>query len=159
MKEPSPTSPPTAVPAEDLQREVERFLHREARLLDQRRFQEGLTLFTEDTRYWMPVRRTRLSEGRAESWEIDKELSGEHEVAYFDDDLPLLQLRVARLATDMAWAENPPSRTRHLVTNIEVEFAAGPNEYQVESYFIVYQSRLETREALFVRYRSGRLGR
>jgi 3-phenylpropionate/cinnamic acid dioxygenase small subunit len=159
MKEASPTSPPTAVPAEDLQREVERFLHREARLLDQRRFQEWLSLFTEDTRYWMPVRRTRLSEGRAESWEIEKELSGEHEVAYFDDDLPLLQLRVARLATDMAWAENPPSRTRHLVTNIEVEFVAGLNEYQVESYFIVYQSRLETREALFVGYRSDTLRR
>ncbi len=159
MKEASPTSPPTVMLAEDPQREVERFLYREARLLDQRRFQEWLSLFTEDARYWMPVRRTRLGEGRAESWEVEKELSGAHEVAYFDDDLPMLQVRVARLATGMAWAENPPSRTRHLVTNIEVEAGPSLNEYKVESYFIIYQSRLETKEALFVGYRSDRLRR
>jgi len=100
-----------------------------------------------------------LSEGQAESWGIEQELSGAHEVANFDDDLPMLQLRVARLATGMAWAETPPSRTRHLITNIEVEPGPGEDEYRVESYFIVYQSRLETKEALFVGYRSDRLRR
>ena len=150
MKETGATRPPAIMPAEDLQREVERFLYREARLLDQRRFQEWLGLFTEDAHYWMPVRRIRLSEGREEKWDIEKELSGAHEVAYFDDDLPMLQLRVARLATGMAWAENPPSRTRHLVTNIEVESGPSSGEYLVDSYFLVYQSRLEAQEALFV---------
>ena len=37
-------------------REVEQFLYREARLLDERRFHEWVELFTEDVRYWMPVR-------------------------------------------------------------------------------------------------------
>ena len=40
-------------------REVERFLYREARLLDERRFHAWLDLFTDDVRYWMPVRSTR----------------------------------------------------------------------------------------------------
>ena len=40
-------------------REVEQFLYREARLLDERRFHEWLLLFTEDVRYWMPVRSNR----------------------------------------------------------------------------------------------------
>ena len=40
-------------------REVEQFLYREARLLDERRFHAWLALFTDDVRYWMPVRSTR----------------------------------------------------------------------------------------------------
>jgi len=46
-----------------------------------------------------------------------------------------------------------------VVTNIEVEAGPSLNEYKVESYFIIYQSRLETKEALFVGYRSDRLRR
>ena len=45
---------------EDLIREVEQFLYREARLLDERRFHEWLTLFTDDVRYWMPAAATAI---------------------------------------------------------------------------------------------------
>jgi hypothetical protein len=44
---------------EKLVREVEQFLYREARWLDERRFHEWLELLTEDIRYWMPVRTSR----------------------------------------------------------------------------------------------------
>ena len=44
---------------EDLIREVEQFLYREARLLDDRRFHEWITLFTDDVRYWMSGRSNR----------------------------------------------------------------------------------------------------
>ena len=40
-------------------REVEQFLYREARLLDERQFHEWLELFTDDVRYWMAGRRNR----------------------------------------------------------------------------------------------------
>lgn len=40
-------------------REIEQFLYREARLLDDRQFQEWLDLLTDDIRYWMPVRSNR----------------------------------------------------------------------------------------------------
>src|SRR5204862_6804952 len=45
--------------SEDVLREVEQFLYREARLLDERRFDEWLDLFTEDVRYWMGARANR----------------------------------------------------------------------------------------------------
>ena len=41
---------------DELIREVEQFLYREARLLDERRFHEWLELFTDDVRYWMVTR-------------------------------------------------------------------------------------------------------
>ena len=44
---------------EDLIREVEQFLYREARLLDDRKFHDWLTLFTDDVRYWMASRTNR----------------------------------------------------------------------------------------------------
>lgn len=144
-----------AAPAEPqdpgIEREVERFLYREARLLDERRYREWLKLFTKDLRYWMPVRSNRLSEGPHETWAIEKELTGEHEVAYFDDDLELLRRRIKRFESGMAWAENPPSRTRHLVTNVDVQVEVGSNveEYLVRSYCLVYQSRLDTNVSIY----------
>jgi 3-phenylpropionate/cinnamic acid dioxygenase small subunit len=44
---------------EETIRDVEQFLYREARLLDERRFHEWLELFTEDVRYWTAGRRNR----------------------------------------------------------------------------------------------------
>jgi biphenyl 2,3-dioxygenase subunit beta len=133
----------------DVEREVERFLIREARLLDERRLKEWLEIFTEDVRYWMPIRINRLSTGTSEAWEVEKELSGDHELAYFDDDLDMLRRRVARFESGMAWSENPPSRTRHLVTNVQVEADVGAHEFAVRSYFMIYQSRLEANVSIY----------
>ena len=58
--------------------EVEEFLFREAALLDDRRFEEWVDLFTDDTHYFMPIRRTR---GRRE---LAKEFTQPGEMAFFD---------------------------------------------------------------------------
>jgi len=50
----------------------------------------------------------------------------------------------------MAWAEDPPSRTRHLITNIEVEPGESASEVKVYSNFIVYRSRAETEQDFYV---------
>jgi 3-phenylpropionate/cinnamic acid dioxygenase small subunit len=50
----------------------------------------------------------------------------------------------------MAWAEDPPSRTRHLITNIEVETGSTDAEILVYSNFLVYRSRGETEQDFFV---------
>ena len=39
--------------------------------------------------------------------------------------------RIARLETGMAWAEDPPSRTRHMLSNIEVEPGDAASELKV----------------------------
>lgn len=129
--------------------EIERFFYLEADLLDERRHKEWLGLFTPDLRYHAPVRRTRLSDGRNEDWSVEKELSGDDEIALFDDNLMTLGVRVARLSTGLAWAEDPPSMTRHLFTNIVPERGEKPDEYRVRSNFLVRQVRRDHSDYLF----------
>src|SRR3546814_11557379 len=50
--------------APTLKERVEDFLSYEGELLDERRFDEWLELFTEDARYWMPLARNRSEERR-----------------------------------------------------------------------------------------------
>jgi 3-phenylpropionate/cinnamic acid dioxygenase small subunit len=141
---------------DDIVREVEQFLYREARLLDERRFHEWLELFTNDLRYWMGARTNRyprsskaiaiLSPNRY----VEDDQTREDELSILDETKETLAGRVARLDTGMAWAEDPPSRTRHLITNVEVGLGDGPSEIRVYSNFIVYRSRAETEEDFYV---------
>jgi 3-phenylpropionate/cinnamic acid dioxygenase small subunit len=144
------------IPDERLIREVEQFLYREARLLDERRFHEWLTLFADDIRYWMAGRSNRYPKhSKAISIldpdrYVEEDIAGEEELAILDEDKATLAARVARLDTGMAWAEDPPSRTRHLLANIEVEAGEGEGELTVYSNFIVYRSRAESEEDFYV---------
>ena len=113
------------------QRVVE-FLHLEAELLDGRRYNDWVTLFTEDAQYVMPIRVTR--EAQAE-WELSP--SGR----VFDDNRETLGIRISRLNTEYAWAEQPPSRTRHHLSNIRVRPTSVDGEYHVRSNVLVYRSR------------------
>ena len=140
----------------DVLREVEQFLYREARLLDERRFGEWLELFTEDVRYWMVGRANRYPRSSKAIAILDPQryveddLGNEDELAILDETKKTLVARVARLGTGMAWAEDPPSRTRHLITNIEVEEGDGESEVTAYSNFIVYRSRAETEQDFYV---------
>jgi dibenzofuran dioxygenase beta subunit len=138
--------------AVELQHEIEQFLYREARLLDEQRFEEWLGLFTEDTRYWIPIRETAadLPAGVPSDDAIA--------VAHIDDDRAHLKMRVDRLGTRLAHAEIPPSRTRRLIANVEITEGTG-DELTVASNFIVYQARKERSEFLIVGKREDRLRR
>ena len=76
---------------EDLIREVEQFLYREARLLDTRRFHEWLELFTDDVRYWMSGRSNRYPKSSKAIAILDPDryveddLAREDELALFDE--------------------------------------------------------------------------
>src|SRR5690349_15506912 len=149
----------------NLIREVEQFLYREARLLDERRFHDWLRLLTDDIRYWMGSRTNRYPKSSKAIAILDPnrydedDRAKEDELAILDEDKATLDARVARLDTGMAWAEDPPSRTRHLIANIEV----GPGESEIElkvcSNFIVYRSRSETEQDFYVGSRSDILRR
>ncbi|MBQ11993.1 MAG: hypothetical protein CMJ45_10635 [Planctomyces sp.] len=67
-----------------------------------------------------------------------------------DEDKGSLQRRVDRLDTGMAWAEDPPSRTRHFISNVEVEPGERESEVKVYSNFIMYRTRGETEEDFYV---------
>jgi 3-phenylpropionate/cinnamic acid dioxygenase small subunit len=122
---------------------VQAFFHREARLLDDRQFEDWVDLFSDDLRYWMPLVSNRT--GR----DVGKELSQYGEVAHFDEDKTSLSNRVKRLGTGMAWAETPASRTRHMVGNVEVMDRADDGTLTVRSNFMLYRSHLEYDFELF----------
>ena len=124
--------------------EVERFYYQEANLLDDRQFEDWVALFSDDTHYFMPIRRTRSKR------ELDKEFTQPGQMAFFDDTKMLLDARVKKILSGTAWAEDPPSRTRHLITNIEVEPGEVATELKVYSNFIVYRSRAESEEDFYV---------
>ena len=124
-------------PPQALWLELMPFYIREAWLLDERRFTEWLALFTDDVLYFMPRRK---NVPRRES---HRELTPLGDLAILEEDKRYLEMRVARLDTGMAWAEDPPSRTRHLVGNLEVAPLAR-GEVQAKTAFLVYRSHLET---------------
>lgn len=141
---------------DDLIREIEQFLYREARLLDERRFQEWLALFTDDVHYWMAGRSNRYPKSskaihisKPELYDED-DLPKHNELAILDENRDTLSRRIARLDTGMAWSEDPPSRTRHMVNNVEVTAGASESELKVCSNFLVYQNRRETEWNLYV---------
>jgi len=119
------------VPVEEVA-SVEHFLHCEALALDERRFRDWLDAFAEDAHYEMPVRVTRE---KLADWELSPSSR------IFDDTKTTLEIRVRRLETDFAWAEQPPSRTRHLVTNVVVLRDQGDDEVVALSNCLVYRSR------------------
>jgi 3-phenylpropionate/cinnamic acid dioxygenase small subunit len=140
-----------------LHREIEQFLYREAELLDARRFDEWIDLFTEDARYWMPMRRNVPSEDR------DREFTREGaDVNWFDEGKDTLARRVAQLATGIHWAEEPPSRICHMVSNVQIlraEPEPAPSEASVRCRFLVYRNRVETETDLLVGKREDTLRR
>ncbi|AMN41258.1 aromatic-ring-hydroxylating dioxygenase subunit beta [Rhodoplanes sp. Z2-YC6860] len=117
----------------DLFREIEGFLFDEARMLEENRFDDWLSCFAGDVRYWMPVKeRVDFPAARAEAADG---------FALFDDDKKSLELRVLRIQTGDAHAEVPPSSTSRLISNVIVEPAGQPGVYRVRSNFVVYQER------------------
>jgi 3-phenylpropionate/cinnamic acid dioxygenase small subunit len=128
---------PPALTAADmlLQYQVEQFLYHEAALLDARRFDEWYALLADDLEYWMPVRSTRSLV------DVEFEFAPPGGGAYFDDDKVSMGQRVKKLTTGFAWAEDPPSRTRHHVTNVRiVERREGA--LTISCNFLIYRSRL-----------------
>jgi 3-phenylpropionate/cinnamic acid dioxygenase small subunit len=127
----------------ELQHEIEQFLYYESRVLDEHKFEEWYGLLADDLHYFMPTRYNRLRR------EADKEFSAPNEAAFFDEDKKSIAMRIRRLNTGMAWAEDPPSRTRHMVSNVVIR-PRGNGEYEVDCYYLLYRSRLERESEMFV---------
>lgn len=85
---------------------VEEFLYAEAALLDDRDFGAWLKLFTPDALYWIP------------SGLDDADPTRQVSIVY--DDIKFLSERVWRLNSGLAYAQQPPSRTVHMVNNVRI---------------------------------------
>jgi p-cumate 2,3-dioxygenase beta subunit len=120
-----------------LQAAVAQFLYREADLLDEWRLEEWLQLFTDDATYFVPI---------PEEPDSDPTSS----LALISDDTIRLRSRVQQLLGRAAWAENPHSRTRRLLTNIQVRPGSG-SDIEATANFAVHRWRNE-RADMFVGY-------
>src|ERR1700726_655188 len=92
--------------------EVEDLLYREAALLDEWRLEEWLELLTDDAVYQVPA--TDVPEG-----------DSRNTLFIIADDAVRIRSRVKQFLGKSAWAENPHSRTRRMITNVRIAGADG----------------------------------
>lgn len=128
--------------------EVLDFLHREARTLDEGRFEDWLAFLSPEVEYRMPVRIERMPKDGPGF--ID-------DMEFYTENHSSLVTRVRRLQTEQAWAEQPGSRQRHFLTNSIV--ARDGDDYSVVSNFMVTRTRSDLPYDFFTGERRDRLRR
>lgn len=108
--------------------EVDDLIHREAGLLDDRRYAEWIALFTDDCRYWVPV-----------SPDMASPRDGP---AHFHDDRQVMMVRTHRLLNPRAFGAEPSPRTVHIVSGVRVEAEDGDSLDVVSSQIMLeYRNR------------------
>jgi benzoate/toluate 1,2-dioxygenase beta subunit len=108
-----------------LRERVEEFLFYEAKLIDEHLYDEWLGLWTEDGLYWVPCNTDDADPAR--------------QAMIIYDNRARLGERIYRLTSGAAWAQQPRSRTRRLISNVEVRLNEGG--YVVESNCIIAELR------------------
>ena len=103
--------------------EFRRLLEREARLLDQLRYDDWLAMYAAECVYWVPSTPNAGDPRR--------------EISVMFDDRRRLEDRIYRLRTGFAWSQAPASRTVRLITNVEVFAANGGDVRMVRSNFLI----------------------
>jgi 3-phenylpropionate/cinnamic acid dioxygenase small subunit len=140
MRKPLPS-----LPFDDLRHlQAHQFLVNEAYLLDAQRYDAWLDTLTDDVRYVMPV---RVTTARGAGFDTSPGM------AHFDEDKYSLTQRVARMGTEHAWAEDPPSRLRHFITNVRTFECDDPDDRAhllVESAELLFRSRGDVNESALV---------
>lgn len=105
--------------------EVDEFVYLEARLADERHYDEWESLWTADGVYWVPAN--------------DDQIDPETEMSIIFDNRSRIATRVKQLNTGKRHSQTPPSRLRRLISNIERTETDGAIE--VGANFIVFESR------------------
>jgi len=103
--------------------EFRRLVEREARLLDQLRYDDWLAMYAPECVYWVPSTPHAGDPRR--------------EIAVMFDDRRRLEDRIYRLRTGFAWSQAPQSRTVRLISNVEVFAGVRDNARMLRSNFII----------------------
>ncbi len=107
--------------------QIENFLYREARLMDESAYDAWLELYADDTLYWVPCNRDDVDPMR--------------EVSIYYDDHERLQERITRLKSGAAHSQEPRSRLLRIISNVEVAEADDNGEVTVFSNFHLTELR------------------
>ncbi len=114
-------------------RAITDWLNREAELLDAGLYRQWLDEFiSSDLQYRVPIRVTR---------ERDAGTDVIAAMSHMDDDWDSMEMRVLRIETGYAWAEDPPSQARHFITNVRVSLGEVDNEFRVATNMLLYRTR------------------
>jgi len=106
--------------------DAESFVYRETRLLDERKLEEWARLFTEDGIYWLPL-------GAGENHRTEQ--------AILCDNAQQRAMRIHQLLNYTHFAQDPPSRMIHFVSNVEVEEQPGSDEILVRCNALIQELR------------------
>ncbi|MCA2011557.1 3-phenylpropionate/cinnamic acid dioxygenase subunit beta [Pararhodobacter sp. CCB-MM2] len=140
-----------------LRAEIEEFFYDEAECLDTRRFEEWLGMLHEDLRYFMPMRHN-VKFGQHDERENSREDYG---ISWFNEDKWTVSKRVEQILTGVHYAEEPLSRTTHMITNVQVQTALpsveAADEITTSCRFLTYLNRVEYETYFFVGKRYDRL--
>lgn len=140
-----------------LKQEISEFLFTEAEVIDGRDFEKWLDFFSEDVRYWLPIRKNVSFEQRF------NDVSGDDDHAWLDDDKGLMRTRVAQIMTGVHWAEEPLSRVSHLISNININTEGfndkDGSELIVHSKVLIHRARMDTESDILIGRREDRLRR
>ena len=128
------------------QRSLERFYAYEARLLDNRQYQQWLALVSPDIHYLVPSRTNLMVNNRERGNEamisVERELEGADSMGcpLREERYVHLMVRVERAFKVNSWSENPAPRTRRIVGNVEL-MANENGELEVLSNFHLFTAR------------------
>jgi 3-phenylpropionate/cinnamic acid dioxygenase small subunit len=115
--------------------ELRQFVYDEARLIDEKRFEEWYELFTEDARYWMP-----LTRGQPD---------GENHTSLLYEDKLLLKVRIERLRSPRSFSQHQPSWCQHVLQRPAiVESDPVANRHVLRTPFVYVESQLDTQIVL-----------
>lgn len=113
----------------DIRDAIETLIAREAGLLDERRYEEWLALYTADAWYWVPHR--------------PEQANARDEISIYYDDRMLMETRVRRLTAAIAHAETPRTRTLRVVGRAAVAPAAETGcDFVATAKFVMIEYRL-----------------
>lgn len=138
----------------ELYHEITQFLYQESDYLDERDYDSWLTMLHPDVRYFIPLVR---NVPRKSTEEYTRE---QQDNAWMDEGFLTIEKRIKQFKTNIHWAEEPPSRVAHLVTNTRIlstEGEVGSRVLETKSRVLVYQNRIDDEENLFVAKRMDRL--
>lgn len=136
----------------ELLHEIEHFYYREARLFGNKHYREWLeSMVDKGVHYWLPIFEERLR--------ADRKPAPQFPPFVYDDIYTDLDERIKRLETNLVWMEDPPTRIRHLVTNIEAYCTQDADEFESYSNFLVCRNRREREETILVGGREDLLAR
>jgi 3-phenylpropionate/cinnamic acid dioxygenase small subunit len=109
---------------------IQRFLYAEVALLDRRAYQEWFALMTDDIRYRVTTVSARPAQDETSRFAI------------IDEDAQTLKMRVDQISDpNLTHAENPPTLTQRLVSNVEAYYGERNGVFEATSGILLYANR------------------